>query len=57
MYFDAVLDFNMKPLFNGTPEETTKWLLKQPDTFLDQVRVCIGYSMEMVSATEYLKRQ
>lgn len=56
MYFDAVLDFNLKPLFNGTPEETKKWLLKQPDVFLDQVRVCVGYSMEMLTVTEYLAR-
>ena len=55
MYFDAVLDFNMKPLFNGTPEETKEWLKKQTPEFQDTVRVCVGYSMQMVTVSEYLK--
>jgi hypothetical protein len=46
----------MRPVFNGTPEETKAFLLKQDKLFHDVVRVCVGYSMEMVTVEEYLKR-
>lgn len=54
MYFDAVLDFDLRPLFNGTPEETREFLLKQDKVFQSRVRVCVGYSMWIVPVEEYL---
>lgn len=57
MYFDAVLDDNMAPLFNGTAEATREWLLSNPDTATDRtVAVCIGKTMRTVSVSEYLRQ-
>ena len=55
MYFDAVLDKNTKPVFNGTPEETLKWLVKNPNWH--KRWVCVGETMEIVTETEYLNRK
>lgn len=54
MYFDAVLDENMQPLFNGTPEETKAWLENNETD--NSVRVCIGESMVLVTVPEYMRR-
>lgn len=54
VYFDAVLDKDMAPLFNGTPEETKKWL--ETNETDNSVRVCIGTSMALVTVPEYLRR-
>lgn len=54
MYFDAVLDKNMQPIFNGTPEEVAKWLRRnQDDSTID--KVCAGQSMRLVEPKDYLR--
>jgi hypothetical protein len=55
MYFDAVLNDTMEPLFNGTPGETKKWL-EENNTGDNSVRVCIGVSMTLVTVPEYMRR-
>jgi hypothetical protein len=55
MYFDAVLDENMNVLFNGTPDETKKWL-EENEVDDNTVRVCIGTSMAIVTTLEYKRR-
>lgn len=54
IYFDAVLDENMQPLFNGTPEETKEWLEKNETN--NSIRVCIGESLALVTVQEYMRR-
>jgi|SRR5882757_3298143 len=55
MYFDAVLDYRMKAVFNGTPEETENWLKENPKKLdLSTHTVCYGHSMGVVSVSEYL---
>lgn len=55
MYFDAVLDDRMKPVFNGTPDETENWLKTNPKKLdLSTHTVCYGYSMDVVKVSEYL---
>lgn len=54
-YFDAVLDERMQPLVNGTPEEVLAWLESRPQ-FEDQVQVCIGKTMQLVTVEEYLQQ-
>jgi hypothetical protein len=51
-YFDAVLDNDMKVLFNGIPEDTKQWLRENPG--MQDFSVCIGKTMHLVSAREYL---
>lgn len=53
MYFDAVLDDNFQPVFNGTPEETKAWLGARPEEHSDW-QVCPGRSMNPVSVDKYL---
>lgn len=54
MYFDAVLDANMRPLFNGTTQETKEWLGRNSaDARIDSV--CIGKTMQVVSVREYFE--
>lgn len=55
VYFDAVLDVNMTPLCNGTPEEVLAWLDERPQ-FHDQVQVCIGKTMEFMTVEDYLEQ-
>lgn len=57
-YFDAVLDDDMKPLVNGTPEEVLAWLEERINLMplQEQVRVCIGRTMQMVTVEEYLEQ-
>lgn len=54
MYFDAVLDDDMKPLCNGTQEEVLAWLDERPQ-FHDQLQVCVGKTMQFVTVEEYLQ--
>lgn len=54
MYFDAVLDNSMQPIFNGTPDETRNWLLKNPEDHADVV-VCEGQGMKIMTVSEYLE--
>lgn len=53
MYFDAVLDRETYPVFNGTPAETKEWLQKNPQAHEDKV-VCVGRTMKLVSIPDYL---
>lgn len=55
MYFDAVLDKDTRPLFNGTPEETQKWLVDNPSW--EKRWVCDGKTMNIITETEYLARK
>lgn len=51
-YFDAVLDKENRPLFNGTEEDTVKWCEDNPS---DLPRwVCIGKTMDIVTESEYI---
>jgi hypothetical protein len=52
-YFDAVLDENMQPVFNGTPEQTQEWL--KCNAWAIKLSVCIGRTMQMVSAKDYVR--
>lgn len=54
MYFDAVLDKDSRPIFNGTPEETMEWL--KTNQWAHKVDVCIGRTMQIVSVPEYLEQ-
>lgn len=55
MYFDAILDENWHPVFNGTPEETKKFA-KTLDTDKKSRYVAIpGKTMQNLSIAEYLK--
>lgn len=54
MYFDAVLSKNMKPLFNGSPEDTKQWL-KDNETRSSDL-VCKGDTLELMTVEEYLER-
>lgn len=54
IYFDAVLDENMKPIFHGTPRETKEWLEKNKTD--NSARVCIGTSLAIVTVPEYMRR-
>lgn len=55
MYFDAVLDPDLKPIFNGTTEETLAWL-KEHEEYQQKNdhRVCIGSTMQLVTPWEYV---
>jgi hypothetical protein len=53
MFFDAVLTKSMRPVFNGTPDETKDWLVKN----LERAHiydVCVGRTMQIVPTSEYL---
>jgi hypothetical protein len=53
MYFDAVLDDRMNPLYNGTTEEVLAWLeTEKPMT----VSVCIGKTMQLVTVEKYVEQ-
>lgn len=51
MYFDAVLNDLMMPVFNGTPKETKEWL---KENFRHDYWVCIGETMKTVRVQDYL---
>jgi hypothetical protein len=53
-YFDAALDADMRPMFNGTPEEVEKWLREHPDAHVE--KVCVGKTLELLHTTEYMSR-
>ena len=54
-YLDAVLDKSYYPHFNGTREETITWL-RSDGIDLTKYRVCIGETLETITAGEYLRR-
>lgn len=53
MYFDAVLNTDMLPIYNGTPEQTKKWLEENPVEDEHAYQVCIGKTLQLVSVWEY----
>jgi hypothetical protein len=54
VYFDAVLDYDMQPIFNGTPEKTREFL-ETKVLSLDHM-VCVGKTMELLTIPQYLER-
>jgi len=54
LYLDAVLTDRMHPLFNGTPEETVKWLEEHNAVDTPGLQVCRGIDMVTVSVEAYL---
>jgi len=56
MYFDAVVNENWDPIFNGTPDEVKKWLLDRPDDEeVQKSRVLLGNTLTSTSIENYLK--
>jgi len=55
MYFDAVLDVAMQPAVSGTRNEILNWLEANRE-YADVLDVCVGETLELLSATEYMKR-
>ena len=53
MYFDAVLDENLEPIFNGTPEEVKTWLRAHREEISPRSQVCVGESLLLVSLEVY----
>lgn len=56
MYFDAVLNLKMMPLFNGTPVEVKQWLENTTADLYKLFQVCIGETMQLMTVSEYLSR-
>jgi hypothetical protein len=58
MYFDAVIvpdNSFMNPIFNGTTEETVKWLKDNPSfKHREHSLVCVGKTLECMSIYQYL---
>jgi len=54
-YFDAVLDENMQPLFNGTPEATKEWLRNRTESENNNVQVSPGHQLRLMTVEDYLK--
>ena len=56
-YFDAVLDGDMRPLVNGSPEEVLLWLDRRPlIQERDDLQVCVGRTMQLMTVEEYLQQ-
>lgn len=55
-YFDCVVDKDIRPIYNGTPEETKKWLAQYKNEIPQTHQVVIGESLKTVSINEYLAR-
>lgn len=54
MFLDAVLDENIKPVFNAQPHEVVQWLKDNPVP--DDYQVCVGKTLEFLSVRAYLDR-
>lgn len=55
MFFDAVLDEEMRPIFNGTPAQTYPWVLEHL-IFAPDLKVCVGRTLKIVSFEEYIQK-
>jgi hypothetical protein len=55
MYFDAVLDENMRAFYNGTPKQVVDWLRKHPE-HEKATHVAVGRTMEVLTISEYLEK-
>lgn len=54
MYFDVVLGFYGIVLFNGTPEETKKFIRREISSLQPDAYVMQGVSMKTFSLKEYM---
>lgn len=54
MYFDALFSPTGVLLFNGTPEETLKFIKREPIT--SDAYVIEGFTLRSFSVQEYLQR-
>jgi hypothetical protein len=55
-YFDAVINKDYHPIFNGTPEEVKKWLSERlDDEEVQESQVCLGTTLTFTSIENYLK--
>jgi|1185.fasta_scaffold11665_4 hypothetical protein len=57
MYLDAVVNENIKPVFNASPHDTIEWLKRNKDVIPDGYQVCVGRTLEFLSVDEYLARE
>lgn len=55
MYFDAVLDSEMRPFFNGTTEQVVKWCEEHQNN-TKASHVAVGKTMEVLTVAEYLEK-
>lgn len=53
MFFDAVIDRDMQPLYNDTPEKVEEWLLLHGEQWKN-FRVVAGKTMKILSVEEYI---
>jgi hypothetical protein len=53
MFFDAVLDKDMMPVFNDTPEKTKKFL--ETELLSLDHSVCVGKTMRLLTIPQYLE--
>lgn len=55
MYFDAVLNEDYKPIFNGSPNEVKQWLEdNKNDEEVQKSVVCLGRTLTYTSVDNYL---
>lgn len=55
MYFDAVLDEHMQPVFNGTPAAVGAWL--KENSWAEHHDVCNGRTGRIMPVSEYIEEQ
>jgi hypothetical protein len=55
MFFDAVIDEESLPLFNGTKGECIDWLRRYPNLWDDKCAVVIGSTLSVVRVREYIE--
>jgi len=56
-YGAVVLNDKRQPIFNGTPEDTKKWVLaRQNDEEVQKSVVCDGRTLRMVSFAVYITK-
>lgn len=55
-YFDAVLTKDRFVMFNGTPEETLRWIKSTDKEQLMHLEVCEGETLQFISIEDYVKK-
>lgn len=53
IYLDAILDGDMKPVYNAQPWECYEWLQKYGKLVKDDWQVCVGRTLRLISIPEY----
>jgi hypothetical protein len=53
--YDTVVDEHMRPVFNGTRDETVKWLTDSAPRFTETYQVCIGLTLQVMEIPDYLQ--